>query len=140
MIEFCAEDVRLPEVCNQQTKAWIERVVSSFDKKVGILTYVFCSDAYILEVNRNYLQHNYYTDIITFDYCKNQTIAGDLVISVDTVRSNSQLFNRPFEEELHRVIIHGILHLLGFKDATEEEKLEMRRQEDRALSILSTFH
>ena len=140
MIEFFAEDVDLPIELSEVSKKWIINIINSFDKKIGEVIFVFCSDKHILKVNNDFLKHDYYTDIITFDYCKKNIVSGDLVISTDTVRSNALKFNKEFKDELHRVVIHGILHLLGFKDATDSEKTEMRNQEDKALSILSTFH
>ncbi|MCT4589273.1 MAG: rRNA maturation RNase YbeY [Carboxylicivirga sp.] len=140
MIEFFAEDVDLPIELSEVSKKWIINIINSFDKKIGEIIFVFCSDKHILKVNNDFLKHDYYTDIITFDYCKKNIVSGDLVISTDTVRSNALKFNKEFKDELHRVVIHGILHLLGFKDATDSEKTEMRYQEDKALSILSTFH
>lgn len=140
MILFNSEDVSIPVVLDESTKSWISQIVSNSNKRIGTVNYVFCSDEYILEVNKQYLSHNYYTDIITFDYCKGDIVSGDLLISLDTIQSNSQAFNTDYTSELHRVMIHGVLHLLGYKDGTESEKVEMRFQEDTALSLLSTFH
>lgn len=106
-------------------------------KRVGEVAYIFCSDEKILEVNRQYLNHDYYTDIITFDYTEGDVISGDIFISVDTVRSNADEFGVSFEKELNRIIIHGILHLCGFKDKQPDDKAEMTRQEDSALSLLN---
>ncbi len=139
MINFYYEKVSEYQIDEDIVKSWISKVITSYNSFLGSLTYIFCDDDYILDINRQYLNHNYYTDIITFDYCENNTIAGDLFISIDTVLSNSQKFNTPFKEELYRVIIHGILHLLGFKDKTEEEALTMRDKENLALSLLETF-
>lgn len=140
MISFTTHDVQLPEYINETTKLWIAEVINSYGYQPGELTYVFCSDNYILEVNKQYLNHDYYTDIITFDYCKGTIVSGDLLISLDTVKSNGSKYADCFKDELHRVVIHGILHLLGYKDATDEEKADMRQREDEALSLLSTFH
>lgn len=140
MILFNSEDVSIPVVLDESTKSWISQIVSNSNKRIGTVNYIFCSDEYILEVNKQYLSHNYYTDIITFDYCKGDIVSGDLLISLDTIQSNSQAFNTDYTSELHRVMIHGVLHLLGYKDGTESEKVEMRFQEDTALSLLSTFH
>jgi rRNA maturation RNase YbeY len=140
MIEFFSEDVQLPEFLNDSTKQWIETAIASYSKDSGDLNYLFCSDKHILSVNKQYLDHDYYTDIITFDYCLGNIISGDLVISIETVKTNSDKFNTEYINELHRVIIHGILHLVGFKDATDDEKALMRKEEDKALSLLSTFH
>jgi probable rRNA maturation factor len=120
-------------------KTWIKKVVSDISNhsmRVGDVNIVFCSDNYLLSVNREFLKHNYYTDIITFDYNHSNVLSGDLLISIDTVRANSLEYNVPFEEELHRVIIHGVLHLLGFGDANHEEKIIMTSMENRALDLL----
>ncbi|MBK3516597.1 rRNA maturation RNase YbeY [Carboxylicivirga marina] len=140
MIDFLAEKVNLPHFIKEEIKDWIKSVIASYDYELGDLSYLFCDDDYIIEINRQYLQHDYYTDIITFDYCTGKVISGDLVISLDTVRSNSEMFNTSYETELKRVVIHGVLHLLGFKDSTVEEKDQMRAEENKALSLLSTFH
>ncbi|MBR8537281.1 rRNA maturation RNase YbeY [Carboxylicivirga sediminis] len=140
MITFHNEDVSLPEEISDNAKFWINEVINQYDYLLDNLTYIFCSDEHILKINTNYLDHNYYTDIITFDYCKGKRISGDLFISIDTVKSNSQKYNCNYNDELHRVMIHGVLHLLGFKDASEQEKLIMRKREDDALSLLATFH
>lgn len=118
-------------------KKWIKRVVEEqYGKKLGDLSYMFCSDAKILEVNKQYLQHDYYTDIITFDYCEGEVVSGDMFISVETVGSNAEEYKETFERELHRVIIHGVLHLCGLKDKSEADSKKMRAAEERALSIL----
>ena len=104
--------------------------------KVGEISYIFCSDDYLLDINKTYLKHDFYTDIITFDYTDAKKISGDLYISIDRVRDNAQELNLGFEQELHRVIIHGVLHLLGLKDKTEEEAKEMRKAEEECLKSL----
>jgi len=139
VINFFTEGVDLPEIQFYRVKFWINRLLEQKDKYLGELTVIFCCDEYILDVNRNYLDHDYYTDIITFDYCKGNQISGDLVISLDTVLSNSQKFNTGYNIELHRVIIHGVLHLIGYKDKTLSESEEMRRNEDLALKQLETI-
>ena len=113
----------MPAIRRRDTSAWIKSVAATYGKRVGSIAYIFCNDDKILEVNLQYLQHDYYTDIITFDYCedellmeKKDTISGDLFISLDTVRSNAAQQGTTYEEELHRVIIHGILHLCGIND------------------------
>lgn len=115
---------------------WIAKVIKSHNKQVGDIAYVFCTDEQILEANRQFLQHDYYTDIITFDYCEDEIISGDLLISLETVRTNADLFDVQFDAELQRVIIHGILHLCGFGDKTEQEEIEMRKLENQALELL----
>ena len=116
-------------------KSWIAKVADSYGLKTGDLAYVFCSDDRILEVNKEFLQHDYYTDIITFDYCEGDTISGDMYISVDTVRSNSELFSTSFINEMHRVIIHGVLHLCGLKDKAPDDEKKMREAEAKALAM-----
>ena len=111
-------------------------MAENYGKKVGDIAYIFCDDEKILEVNRQYLQHDYYTDIITFDYTEDNVISGDLFISLDTVRSNSEEQGTTYEEELHRVIIHGILHLCGINDKGPGERELMEQAENKALSLL----
>ena len=125
----------MPKIRKRDTTAWIRRVAATYGRKIGEVGYLFCDDEKILEVNREYLQHDYYTDIITFDYNEGMQINGDLVISLDTVRSNAQLFNKPYEEELYRVIIHGILHLCGLNDKGPGEREIMEAAENAALAI-----
>ena len=117
-------------------KSWIKSIVEQNGMKVGDISYIFCSDDYLLEINQNYLQHDYYTDIITFDYTAGNKIAGDLFISIDRVVDNAKELNVSFEEELHRVIIHGVLHLLGFKDKTDKKAKQMRIKEQECLKTL----
>ena len=114
-------------------------VAASYGKRVGDIAYVFCNDDKILEVNRQYLQHDYYTDIITFDYCEGDMLSGDLFISLDTVRTNAEQFGKTYDDELHRVIIHGILHLVGINDKGPGEREIMEAAEDKALTLLSTM-
>ena len=116
MITYNSEKVKMPKIKKRETTAWIKQVAQSYGKKVGDIGYMFVDDEKILEVNREYLQHDYYTDIITFDYCEDDELNGDLVISLDTVRTNAELFGKTYEEELYRVIIHGVLHLIGIND------------------------
>ena len=125
----------MPAIKRRETTAWVKRVAQSYGKKVGEVGYLFCDDEHILEVNREYLGHDYYTDIITFDYCEDDVISGDLVISLDTVRTNAEKFNKEYDEELHRVIIHGILHLCGLNDKGPGERELMEAAEDRALAL-----
>jgi len=135
-ITFQAEGIVLPRIKKRKTANWIKTVANSHDREVGEIAYLFCDDEKILEINRTYLQHDFYTDIITFDYSEEDTISGDIFISIDTVRSNSQKYQTEFMEELHRVIIHGILHLCGVNDKSEEEETEMREAENSALTLL----
>ena len=135
MITYNAENVKFPKIKRRETTAWIKRVAASYGRKVGEIGYLFCDDEKILEVNREYLQHNYYTDIITFDYDEDDIISGDLVISLDTVKSNAELFHKNYDEELHRVIIHGILHLCGINDKGPGEREIMEAAENKALAM-----
>ncbi len=135
MITFNIEDAD-PKLKNKRLlKSWIAKVADSYGLKTGDLAYVFCSDDRILEVNKEFLQHDYYTDIITFDYCEGDTISGDMYISVDTVRTNSELYSTSFINEMHRVIIHGVLHLCGLKDKAPDDEKKMREAEAKALAM-----
>ena len=135
MITYSAENVKMPKIRKRDTTAWIKKVAASYGKTVGEVGYLFCDDEKILEVNREYLQHDYYTDIITFDYDEGDQINGDLVISLDTVRTNAEKFGKDYDEELHRVIIHGILHLCGINDKGPGEREIMEQAENRALAM-----
>ncbi|MBP5259685.1 MAG: rRNA maturation RNase YbeY [Paludibacteraceae bacterium] len=137
MISYHTEGgVTKPKICTRRTSAWVRQVAASHGKTIGEIAYIFCSDEYILQVNNQYLGHDYYTDVITFDYSEGNQISGDIFISLDTVHSNSVQFQTEFIEELERIIIHGILHLCGFKDKQPDAKAEMTRQEDRAIALL----
>lgn len=138
MITYNTDGVKFPNIRKRPTTAWIRAVAAAYGKKVGEIGYMFVSDDRILEVNREYLGHDYYTDIITFDYCEGDTLSGDLVISLDTVRSNAALFGKEYDEELHRVIIHGILHLCGINDKRPGEREIMEQAEDKALAMLGS--
>ena len=127
----------MPNIRKRQTTQWIKAVAATYGKRVGDIGYLFCSDEHILDVNREYLGHDYYTDIITFDYCEDDILSGDIVISLDTIRTNAELFHKTYEEELHRVIIHGILHLCGINDKGPGEREKMEAAEDQALQLLS---
>ena len=136
MISYNAEGVAMPNIKRRATTAWIKAVAATYGKRVGEIGYLFVDDEHILDVNKQYLGHDYYTDIITFDYCEGDILNGDLVISLDTVRSNAELFGKPYEEELHRVIIHGVLHLCGLNDKGPGERELMEDAENRALAFL----
>ena len=125
----------MPDIKKRETTRWIKAVAASYGKKTGEIGYLFVDDEKILEVNREYLGHDYYTDIITFDYCEGDTLNGDLVISLDTVRTNAEKFHKAYDEELHRVIIHGILHLCGINDKGPGEREQMEAAENRALAL-----
>ena len=135
MITYEAEGVKFPNIGKRETTNWIRRVAASYGKKVGDIAYLFVNDDKILETNNQFLGHDYYTDIITFDYCEGTVLNGDLMISLDTVFTNADKFGRPYDEELHRVIIHGILHLGGINDKGPGERELMEAAEDKALAM-----
>lgn len=139
MISYNTIDVEMPHIPHRQTSAWVKAVAEGYGKRTGEIAYVFCNDEKILETNRKYLHHDYYTDIITFDYSEGDVISGDLFISLDTVRSNAELFNKTYDDELHRVIIHGILHLVGINDKGPGEREIMEAAEDKALALLHSM-
>lgn len=126
----------MPHLRRLIVKRWLEAVANSYDRQIGELCYQFCDDERILEVNREFLQHDYYTDIITFDNTEDKVVSGDMIISLDTVRSNAKLVGVTYAEELHRVIVHGLLHLCGLGDKTDAEEQAMRQAEDKALALL----
>ena len=126
----------MPAIDQTKVRDWIKKVALSHNKRVGEISYFFCDDEKILEVNRRYLQHDYYTDIITFDYCEGNRLSGDLFISIDTVHSNAELLGTKYDTELHRVIIHGVLHLCGINDKGPGEREIMEAAEDKALTLL----
>lgn len=135
MITFSAEGIKMPKIKKREVTAWIKAVAASYGRKVGEIGYLFVDDEKILEVNNEYLGHNYYTDIITFDYDEGDVINGDMVISLDTVRTNAEQFGKEYDEELHRVIIHGILHLCGIDDKGPGEREIMEAAENKALEM-----
>ena len=135
MISYQTDGVEMPAIKKNQTTEWIKAVAATYKKRVVEIAYIFCSDEKILEVNRQYLQHDYYTDIITFDYCEGNRLSGDLFISLDTVRTNAEQFGSDYETELHRVIIHGILHLCGINDKGPGEREVMEAAENKALAM-----
>ena len=139
MIQFLHENTPMPALDASRVKRWIRAVAAGYGFGVGNLTYIFCDDERILEVNRQFLQHDYYTDVITFDYSTPEHINGDIYISLDTVRSNAEQVGAIFEHELRRIIIHGALHLTGQADKTPETKLVMTQKEERALSLWETI-
>jgi rRNA maturation RNase YbeY len=139
-IYFSSENIKFDLRGKLKVKRWITDLIKAQNKKVGDISYLFCDDAYLIEVNRTYLDHDTYTDIITFDYVEGDTISGDILISVEHVKENAQLFNTTFDQELHRVIIHGVLHLLGQGDKTEAEAAQMRKKEEAALALWNTMN
>ena len=126
----------MPKIKKRETTAWIKAVVASYKRRLGDIGYMFVDDEKILEVNREYLGHDYYTDVITFDYDEDDVVSGDIVISLDTVRSNAELFGKEYDDELHRVIIHGILHLCGINDKGPGAREIMEAAENKALALL----
>ncbi len=134
MIHYFFENIEKIEILPNTSK-WLEKIIISEEKKIGEINYIFCDDAYLLKVNQDYLQHDYYTDIITFDYVKGKTISGDIFVSLPRISENASILSKNFEDEFHRVLAHGILHLCGYKDKTEEEISLMRSKEDFYLSL-----
>ena len=139
MITYNADGIAMPKLKRRLLNRWIKAVAESYGRKVGEIGYMFVDDAKILAVNNNYLGHDYYTDIITFDYDEGDTINGDLVISLDTVRTNAVQFGKDYDEELHRVIIHGVLHLCGINDKGPGEREIMEANENKALALLKAL-
>ena len=133
MISYHSQNIAFPCISKSKTTHWIKTTAQQYGKKIGNIAVIFCSDECILKINREFLQHDYYTDIITFDYSEGNIISGELYISLDTVKTNAEKFGESFEKELHRVIIHGILHLCGQNDQTPEEQAEMRKKEETAI-------
>ncbi|MGC5745003.1 rRNA maturation RNase YbeY [Chryseobacterium sp. NFX27] len=132
MIQFFYEN--LQESVSTDYQKWLEDIILSEEKKLGEINYIFCDDEYLLKINQDYLQHDYYTDIITFDYVKGKTISGEIFVSLQRISDNASTLSRDYEEELKRVLAHGILHLAGYKDKTEAEEKEMRKMEDLYLA------
>ncbi len=137
MIRFNTLDVEMPPIDLQQTKAWITEVAQQYGNTIGELYYYFCSDEKLLEINRERLEHDFYTDIVTFPLTDCETVlSSEFCISTDRIKENAVTFGRTYESELHRVIIHGVLHLIGFDDHSKEEEREMREKEEEALKLL----
>jgi rRNA maturation RNase YbeY len=150
MIKYFKEDTTFNFKSKRECNSWIKAVADNLlpneeitcnskicktSSSVGDINIIFCSDSYILDINNKYLKHNYYTDVITFDYCEGKYLNGDIIISIDTVKANAVLYKTAFDNELHRVIIHGVLHLMGYKDKNTKEKAIMREAEEQALRI-----
>jgi len=137
MIDINVEDIEpINEVNVKFLTQWLDKVTQLENKKLGELTFIFTSDDYLLEVNKQYLDHDYYTDIITFDYCEDDYVIGDLFISIDRVKDNAQTNNTTFQNELNRVIVHGVLHLCGYKDKSEIDEQLMRQKENQMLALI----
>lgn len=137
MITYNAQGVELPNIDQSRITEWISQVTATYGRRVGDINYIFVDDEEILRINREFIQHDYYTDHIGFDYCEADILAGDTFISLDTVRSNAELFGKTYEDELHRVIIHSILHLCGIDDKEPGEREIMEAAEDKALALLN---
>ena len=134
-ISYQTDGIQMPDIKKRETTEWIKAVATSYERRVGEIAYIFCSDEKILSVNKQYLKHDYYTDIITFDYCNESVISGDLFVSLETVATNAEKFNTPYEQELNRTIIHGVLHLCGIKDKEPGEREVMEAAENKALAM-----
>ena len=134
MIQYFFEDIDPVEITPKTTE-WLKNLIILEQKKPGKINYIFLSDEGLLKVNRDFLQHDYYTDIITFDYVKGKTISADIFVSLPRISENAQAHSKDFKSELHRVLAHGLLHLCGYKDKTDDEKTEMRSKEDYYLSV-----
>lgn len=135
MVRYFFEDTPFQFKPKRLTSSWLKMVAESEIRKLGDINVIFCSDNYILDINQKYLQHDYFTDIITFDYCEGNKLSGDLFISVDSVRENSIYYHTAFEDELNRVIVHGLLHLIGYDDHTVEDIAQMRSKENYYLEL-----
>lgn len=134
-IYFHKEDISFTINNKKGVSSWIKCIANNYNKRVDDINLIFCSDKYLLAINNKYLNHNYYTDIISFDYSLNESISGDIYISIQRVKENAIKNNVSFVDEIHRVIIHGVLHLCGFNDDSVEEKEEMRKLENSCLSL-----
>lgn len=139
MVRYFCEDIKFNFKDKLSNNRWLKLVAGSEIKKLGDINVIFCSDNYILDVNMKYLQHDYFTDIITFDYCQGDVLSGDLFISIDSVRENAVEYGAEFDEEIHRVIVHGLLHLIGYDDHTPEDQKTMREKENYYLALRSSL-
>jgi rRNA maturation RNase YbeY len=137
MIHFSSEQIPMPAIDPTATERWIKAIAAQYGFTVGNLNYIFCNDEKILAVNREFLQHDYYTDVITFDYSTRTRVQGDIFISLETVASNAQMVGAPYMHELYRIIIHGLLHLTGQADKTPETKAQMTVKEEDALAKIN---
>lgn len=135
MIRYFCEDISFKLKDKALNNKWLKMVAASELRKIGDINIIFCSDNYILDVNMKYLQHDYFTDIITFDYCEKDILSGDLFISIDSVQENALFYGTEFPEELNRVMVHGVLHLIGYDDHTEEDIKTMRSKENYYLDL-----
>lgn len=138
MINYFFENIESRAI-QSSTSEWLENLIITENKKLGDINYIFCDDDYLLQVNRDYLDHDYYTDIITFDYVKGKTISGDIFVSLPRILDNASTLSQDFDQEFNRVLAHGILHLCGYKDKTEEEQIQMREKEDFYINQFKNF-
>lgn len=137
---FYVEGITFPDFFSEELlNKWLDNIAHYYSRKIGSLSFIFCNDSYILNINQKYLNHDYFTDVITFDYCESMLLSGDIFISLDTVQSNSLQFHTSFMEEFYRVFCHSILHLIGFKDKTEADSIVMRKNENLCLELLKTL-
>lgn len=139
MVKYFNEDIKFVFKNKLGNNRWLKFVAGSEMRKIGDINIIFCSDNYILDVNMQYLQHDYFTDIITFDYCEDDVLSGDLFISIDSVRENASFYGTEFSEELNRVIVHGVLHLIGYDDHNDEDIKQMREKENYYLQYRNNF-
>lgn len=135
MITYNTQGVSMPDIAEAEVSAWLRSVAATYNKVIGDVNYIFVDDETMLDINRRFIGHDYYTDHIGFDYSKDDSLSGDIYISLDTVRSNAELYGVTFGEELRRIIIHGLLHLCGLRDKTPEERALMQKAEDKALNL-----
>ena len=138
-IQYFNEDISFPKVKKRIITDWIKKVIIAEGKEVGDISFISCSDEYLLEVNKKFLEHDYYTDVITFEYVENDIISGDIFISIDRIKANSVEFKCDFTNEFLRILIHGVLHLIGYKDKTKSDKLLMTQKEDFYLNLYFSF-
>lgn len=139
MIRYFQEDIRFELKQKMLNNRWLKMVAGSEMRRLGAINIIFCSDNYILDVNMKYLQHDYFTDIIAFDYCEKDVLSGDLFISIDSVRENAQFYGTEFADELNRVMVHGLLHLIGYDDHSEADIAEMRQKENCYLEMRASL-
>lgn len=139
MIRYFQEDIRFELKQKLLNNRWLKMVAGSEMRRLGAINIIFCSDNYILDVNMKYLQHDYFTDVITFDYCEKDVLSGDLFISIDSVRENAQFYGTEFADELNRVMVHGLLHLIGYDDHSEADIAEMRQKENYYLEMRASL-
>ena len=136
MITYNTINVEMPSIVEAEVSAWVKSTANTYNKVVGDINYIFVDDETMLDINRRFIGHDYYTDHIGFDYSEDDALSGDIYISLDTVKTNAEKFGATFDEELRRVIIHGLLHLCGLRDKTDEERELMKQAEDKALKAL----